>query len=327
MKTWLWIAYVLAVSACAQPPATPVGPVAAGPAITLTSDPVPLNADNPQQTAIGAFAYAGGLHLTSRDTTQLHGLSDLRVAANGQIHAVTDEGSLFTARLVLDSKGRLVGAADGALTPLTGTDGQVLPSKQESDAEGLAMLASGDRLVSLERHHRILLYPAKGGPPREAPLPEANFPDNGGMEGLSEDPARGADAYLVGGEVSGQTWSCTLAKGCTPGRIIPKTDDFGLVALAPLSGDRLAYLLRSWDPLRGSRVSLIIADKLGQVVDQLDLQRPLTVDNFEGLAAVPGKSGTIRFYLLADDNFSPAERTLLLAFDWTPQALKPTPAP
>jgi hypothetical protein len=37
----------------------------------------------------------------------------------------------------------------------------------------------------------------------------------------------------------------------------------------------------------------------------------------EGLAAVESAGGKVRFYLLADDNFSPQERTLLLAFDWT----------
>jgi hypothetical protein len=44
----------------------------------------------------------------------------------------------------------------------------------------------------------------------------------------------------------------------------------------------------------------------------------LSVDNFEGLAAVPGPAGGIRFYLVSDDNASREQRTLLLAFDWWP---------
>ena len=48
----------------------------------------------------------------------------------------------------------------------------------------------------------------------------------------------------------------------------------------------------------------------------MSLRRPLTVDNFEGLAAVPGQDGAIRFYVISDDNFSSRQRTLLLAFDW-----------
>lgn len=324
MRSWVWLGAVLGLAACAQPPG---GPVAAGPAIAVEARPVALNPENPRQSAIGDFAFAGGLHLTSSNTSQLHGLSDLRVLADGSLVSESDEGSLFTARLVLDARGRLTGVTDGKLIALDGPDGKPLPSKQESDAEGLAVLTNGDRLISFERHHRILLYPASGGPPHEVASPKANFPDNGGMEGLAQDPERGPDAYLVGGEVSGQTWTCTLTRGCTPLRIIPKADDFGLVALAPLPGGRLAYLLRSWDPMQGSRVSLIVSDAEGREIDHLELQKPYSVDNFEGLAAVPGADGVIRFYLISDDNFSPVERTLLLAFDWRPSRAKPAAAP
>jgi hypothetical protein len=45
------------------------------------------------------------------------------------------------------------------------------------------------------------------------------------------------------------------------------------------------------------------------------------VDNHEGLAALPRRDGSIRFYVLSDDNFNPAQRSLLVAYDWTP-ALK-----
>jgi hypothetical protein len=34
------------------------------------------------------------------------------------------------------------------------------------------------------------------------------------------------------------------------------------------------------------------------------------------LAAVPGRNGAIRFYLISDDNFSSSQRTLLVAFDF-----------
>ena len=50
----------------------------------------------------------------------------------------------------------------------------------------------------------------------------------------------------------------------------------------------------------------------------MELRGPLTVDNFEGLAAVPGKDGAVRFYLISDDNFSSSQRPLLVAFDWKP---------
>ncbi|HEX5379730.1 MAG TPA: esterase-like activity of phytase family protein [Phenylobacterium sp.] len=316
----LLLGAALLLASCAQPPAAPRTPVAAGPGITIHAEAAALNPSDPSQDHIGAFVYAGGLVLSSTDTARLHGLSDLKVLPGGRLVSNSDDGDLLEARLTLDPKGRLVGLADARIAPLGGPDGKPLQGKQEADSEGLAILADGDRLISFERHNRILLYPAKGGPPHEVPAPDAQFPENGGMEALTQDPAAGPDAYVVGGEDSGQTWNCTLAKGCAAGRLIPKPAEFGLVAMAPLPGGGMAHMLRAWDPLRGSRIALVVADAKGAEIDRLELARPFTVDNLEGVAVVPAKDGTIRFYLISDDNFMPSQRTLLLAFDWKPPA-------
>ena len=69
--------------------------------------------------------------------------------------------------------------------------------------------------------------------------------------------------------------------------------------------------------MRGSRNALIIHDAGGEIA-RLEMTRPLTVDNYEGLAAIPAEDGSVRFYLLSDDNFQSSQRTLLLAFDWKP---------
>ena len=67
-----------------------------------------------------------------------------------------------------------------------------------------------------------------------------------------------------------------------------------------------------------SLIIIRIVDDRGQTVHEERLRRPLTVDNIEGVSVV--KRGTqVRFYLLSDDKFSPEQRTLLLAFDWTPR--------
>ena len=42
---------------------------------------------------------------------------------------------------------------------------------------------------------------------------------------------------------------------------------------------------------------------------------PLTIDNFEGIAAWRGPKGETLIALLSDDNFSPLQRTLLLLFE------------
>jgi hypothetical protein len=301
--------------ACATPPAQTAAR-APDDAIVIDAAPVPLNPQDASARAIGDFAYAGGLALTSRQTGQLHGLSDLEVTGTDRLTAVGDLGVILTARLVLDGAGRLVGITDAHLAPLTGEDGRPLLDKTDADAEGLALLANGDRLVSFERRDRIWLYPAKGGPPHPVPSPEATFPVNGGMEALGSDPDAGADAYVVGGEVSGDTWSCRVSvKSCTKSRTVSKPNEFGLSAMKRLPGMRTAYVLRAFDVTRGNRISLQIF-RGESLIARMELARPATVDNFEGLAAVPRANGGFRFYLLSDDNASASQRTLLLAFDW-----------
>ena len=287
--------------------------------IAIEAAAVPLNSSDPAQAVVGSFAYAGGVVLTSPETDRLHGLSDLEVTGTDRLTAVGDAGILLTARLVLDDSGRLVGVTDGRFELLTGLDGQPLRGKSEADSEGLALLPNGDRLVSFERDHRIWLYPAAGGPPRAVPRPTVEFSDaNGGMEALAPDPDAGPDAYVVGAETTGETWNCHISTSCTRGAIVDRSDGMSLVALRRLAAGRSAVLLRDFAPQTGSRISLAIV-RANAVEAQLDLARPLTVDNFEGVAAVVRPDGGVRFYLLSDDNGSASQRTLLLAFDWRPR--------
>jgi hypothetical protein len=320
---WAPLAAALALAACAPSPGLaplPSAPLAAGDAIRVTARPVPLWPEGAARPT-GRFAYAGGLVLDSADTSRFHGLSDLDVGPDGRFVAVSDEGDLVNGRIVLDADGAPSGMAAVTLTPLANPQGRPLSGdKSDSDAEGLALWPNGDLMVSFERNHRIWLYPAAGGPPRAIPSPDAPFPANAGMEAVATDPAAGAGAYLVGREDTRETWVCRLDAGCAPGfRAVAGELSGSLVSARALDGGRWAFLLRDYSPLTGSVIHLVVADAQGRAIDTLELRRPATVDNFEGLAAVPRPSGgAIRFYLLSDDNFSAAQRTLLLAFDWTP---------
>jgi hypothetical protein len=269
------------------------------------------------QTRVGSLEYAGGLALISTDTNRFHGLSDLEVFPDGRLIAVSDEGELLRARIVLDPRGALVGIQDVELTRLTGLDGRPLITKEDADAEGLAVLQNGDLLVSFERRHRIWRYPADGGPPVEVPGPRTTFPENAGLEALAIDPSRGRGAYIAGGEASGRTWRCDVGAGCEPGPTVEKDEESGLVAARRLPNDATAWLLRRFSPATGNVVILRITDAANRTMDEVRFQPPHTVDNFEGLGTVPlREGGGIRFYLLSDDNFSQEQRTLLLAFDW-----------
>ncbi len=317
-RALLVAALAFLATACADRSVRATGPVQAGPWVTVVAEPVAADPTRPERTEFGRFRYAGGLALTATDSNRLHGLSDIRLLPDDRLLGVTDEGDLFEARLRLDPEGRLAGLDRARITPLQGEGGGPLGGKLEADAEGLALLLDGSRLVSFEQRHRILLYPADGQPPRAVNSPQASFPPNGGLEALSADPARGPDAWLAGGEESGELWSCTLRMPCRSLGPLPKPFEFGLVAVTPLPDGGLAYMIRAWDPVRGSRIALILRDAAGTEVDRLELARPLTTDNFEGFDVLPGKNGGLRFLLASDDNFSTEQRTLLLAFDWKP---------
>ncbi len=322
------IALVLLLAACAvpqpePPPALPPAPVPPDGSIEIVATPVPLNAGDPSQDRVGRFVYAGGVALTSADTSRLHGLSDFKILPDGTLAAVSDEGDLLSAKLQLGADEQLIGLTDAILRPLTGPDGKPLQGKENADAEGFAVMGNGERLVSFERNHRIWRYGADGGV-AEAPMPQTLFSDNEGMEALSPYPPAGADAYLVGGE-EGETWLCHLATKCesAPRLNLPSLD-YGLTSIAAFDGAAIAVLYRAYDPIRGPRAVIrIIGEPLRAkpapvIVDSFALEGALTRDNFEGLALVRNAKGGARLYLLSDDNFSGSQRTLLMAFDWTP---------
>jgi len=285
--------------------------------VSVEAVAVPLNPQDLSQNRLGEFAYAGGIALGSRQTDRLHGLSDLEVTESNRIVAVGDDGIFFDAQLTFDSSQRLTGVTNATITTLNDEDGKPLIQKDDTDAEGLAILSGGDRLVSFERHDRILLYPATGSRPRRVPAPETSFPPNGGMEALAADHDAGTDAYVVGGETSGDMWACRLSGRCVNAPRIDKPEEFGLVSMKRLPGLDTVYLLRAFDPQQRSRISMQIFHS-GQMVGSMDIARPLTVDNYEGVAAVRRSDGGVRFYLLSDDNGDEQQRTLLVAFDWTP---------
>ena len=316
MRRFAGLSLALTLAACAPQSAyLPKSPLAAGPAISVVVEPV---SEGPT-ASVGTFRYAGGFVMTSADTSRLHGLSDLEVMADGRIVAISDDGDLVKGRIVLAADGSLTGINQMILVPLTDQSGKPLGGdKATSDAEGLAILPNGDMLVSFERQHRIWLYPAKSGPPRAVPFPNTAFPDNDGMEALALDPATGPGAYLVGREDTRETWTCRLSGGCITG-VQPGDATMGkLVAARALPGGRWAFLLRDFNMTSGATIRILITDRAGRTLDLHTITRPATVDNFEGISALPRADGSVRFYLLSDDNFSPAQRTLLLAFDWRP---------
>ncbi|MBM3566670.1 MAG: hypothetical protein FJX42_11235, partial [Alphaproteobacteria bacterium] len=155
--------------------------------IEITATPVPLNAKDPAQTAVGKLKYRGGVLLKSPED-RFGGFSALAVSPDGQrLIALSDKGHRLDAKILYTPDGNLAGLAEGDLGSLAGEDGRPLSHPSERDAEGMAVGPQGEIIVSFERNHRFLRYRPGQTTPERIPAPEelAHAPENGGVEGIA----------------------------------------------------------------------------------------------------------------------------------------------
>lgn len=329
MKAWIRpaLAGLLLVAwglACAG--TTPPPPPGEGRSLLLRAAPVALDPADPRRNGLGKLRYLGGLAITSPDPA-LGGLSGLWVSPDGrELRAISDQGWWLSAKLAYGPGGGPARLEQGRLGPLLDPAGRPLEGKRERDAEGLAAQGGGF-LVSFERHHRLWRYPPPqglSGRPQPLSLPAwlTASPKNSGVEAmtvladgrlllLAEDAQPGAAATL-GALGDGARWQ----------RLSYRLHaDFKPTALAALPQGGCLVLERAYSPALGARARLgwLPPEQLhprAELAPLLlaELLPPLTTDNFEGLALAPAPEGGWRVFLLSDDNYSPAQRTLLLLF-------------
>lgn len=313
----IWIA--LSLTACAAslgaPQPYPLSSDGWTPAVAELRS-VSLGLPGGAQLADGV-SFAGGLQLIAAPTSPLHSLSDLKLTGDGGFVTVSDAGDLVRGDIRLDASGRLIGLDHFRSRRLTLQDSNAIADKQDGDAEGLVLTPSGDLLVSFERRHRIWNYgPLSALKARPTPMrmPDFAFTENDGMEGLAVAP----NGWRVSGEAGG-VWDCSSAR-CTVVTAPPETpipdSEYRITGLdRDPSGDGwfvVQRLYRAPIDMR-ARVRRMAPDgTLGPIM--IELKLPGTTDNFEGIAAET-RRGKTRLYILSDDNFNPAQRTLMLAFD------------
>ena len=306
----------LTLAGCRQ--ALAQGTVYASP-IALHGEALPLSGDDPRRTRVGELTYAGGLRLTATGTSSFGGVSGIDVADDGvSFIAQEDVGALIRARLRLDAAGWLAGVEGATFELLTDEHGRAYGRKVDADAEDVTFTPEG-YAVSYEQDHRVLAYPAAGGAGVRLPVsPDLSRREpNSGLEALSW---RGGRLYE--GAEDGEIWRCDPHPGGACASVM-KTSPFPGFRLTGLdaAGRGFVAVYRAVDVLHGWRATIAwlepaAADGSGPWTARrlAVLERPLTRDNMEGIAALPAPDGGFRLYLVSDDNFSPIQRTLLLEF-------------
>ena len=303
--------------------------------ITLDSTRVPGEGAGPfsdlQGVTLNGLKFLNGFALTS-DDPRFGGLSGLTALEWGKLLAVTDAGDFIW--INLDAK-TATSPLTASISTMRGENGQPLTGKLKADAEGVAV-ANGLALVSFERDHRISAFDIKtcGAAAREAPVVQlesaANLPrlrENGGAEAFSLSP----DGGLVVGMETSDKGDAVVSLAPPYGSAnfaerIPQEENHNLTGFEVVEigmDARLFSVHRAYSPMKGPRISLKSSPMvlkagtwtLGPSETLLTLKRPAPVDNFEGLAAIKNPDGNIRVYMIADDNFSNNQRSLLYIFD------------
>ncbi len=304
--------------------APPPRPLARAPAprmpdaIATRATPVSLDVeDRAKARVLSAFAVEAEHPLWG-------GLSGVGIAPDGgSALFLSDRGALFRARLDR-SDGRLTGLSDLRALPIRNPAGAAVASARH-DAEALALRADGALAIAFETDNRIWLYPEIGGPAQPVALSEAMraLPVNAGIEAL----AFKADGSLIAlAETLDASGAARLfrrapdATGWTEeavalaGPHLPTGADIGP------DGD-LWVTRRDFALFTGftGRLSRLSRDASGAWVETIILRFDrMPRDNIESVALWRASDGGLRALLVADDNFSPIQRTLVAEFEIAP---------
>lgn len=320
-----WRAVLFAASTlCALAITGAPAPVSAQDDIFVITQPVPLNASDPEAESVGDLIYRGGLVIEPGEEG-IGGISSLEWHED-RLYAVSDGGQWLTIEPD-EIDGTLIDVLSVFRGELRDERGNRLKDKAEADAEAITRGPDGGWFVAFERRHRIWYYDkledgdavlASGSGPMAAVRMLEDARPNGGLESL----ATGSGTFVGCGE-----WAKPEKPNCV--RVNDdRAEEFELTPppallehggaptdAACLDDGRCFVLYRSYRPGDGNRAALVQHTVGTGATETLAvLLPPVTLDNFEGLA-VRQQFGRTFLYLVSDNNFSSNQRTLLLKFE------------
>jgi hypothetical protein len=309
----------------------------------MAAEPVPvasypiahLKIGEPGLTRFGPLEYVGGFEARGGHAN-FGGLSAIRVEADGsRFLAVTDTGDWVRGQITyLDN--RPTGLAGVTIAPVMLSDGRRAKDAGLWDAESIAK--DGDGIfIGIEREHAVLAFNLREGGlaarGRAVPLPDfvRQWWPNRGIEALGIMPQGGPHAGKLIGLSERSSSNEAPSEGFIMGRdgsapfrfAVARADGFDTTDLDFLPNGDLIILERHFSPVRGVAMRLkrvktadITPDAVLTAETLLTLDRNHHIDNMEGLSIHRSPAGETVFTLISDDNFSIAQRTLLLQFRW-----------
>lgn len=248
----------------------------------------------------------GGAWRMSGSDPRLGGISSLAID-RGRLLALTDSGVVIRFR----PPGR--GPSQASIGELPGGPG-LAGFKRNRDSEALARDPRGRGWwVAFENRHQLWLYdPAFRHALLRIDLGQRGWRPNRGIEGAVPE---GTSLLLLH-----EKGDSLLRIGGTPARPIAIANAGGRISdVAPLGPGRAIAVERRLTPI-GFRNALVVLDRAGAGY-RFGRRMPLglgPLDNVEAIAAERLASGTLRLWLMTDDNFQPPLRTMLIALDWPP---------
>jgi hypothetical protein len=307
------------------------GDVARADAI-FTVKPIQLNAADPTVNKVGSLSYMGGIRIRSSNS-EFGGLSGLDFTSESvEFISVSDKGYWFSGKLRHNEDGHLIGLTNAEYSPIPNLDRQS-GTKIFTDAESVVRSSDGSYYVGFERHHRVLKFanphdPSVTGTEFVNYSVFKNLPpskSNKGIESLTtlpndrlllltEDVSSGADqttGWIVDENNPQELLTITYQ---TFGSFKP-TD------MTTLPNGDILVLERSYNPFSGAAARItkiksesVVPGKMIVATELAIIKRPLTVDNFEGIAHRVDEQGKVEIYILSDDNYNSRQRTLLMQF-------------
>jgi hypothetical protein len=304
----LWLLLVLAAPACAED-------------AFWSAREVPLGPDQKPGAAAGKLRFKGALTLSSGDR-RFGGLSGIQIDRNLHLTAISDRGYFVEFDLIENADGVLVGASAPAIETMTDAAGAPLRGS-DRDAEDVAVLPDGQRLVVFERNARLGWFqPGSARQGRTASLLDLVPGSNEDIESVVPLPD---GKLLLMAEGIGPRHGVLFAWIGLPGswaRLEYRREAADVSGAALLPDGDLLVIERAANPLTGfhSRLRRVPAALLkpgalleGETI--LDLRPPGIADNFEGVATRPLADGRAAIYLVSDDNYFPLESTYLVKLE------------